>query len=101
MSTAMCCKISIMIRTQIQLPDELYRRAKQVAEERELSLAEMARRGLELFLARFPCQAVQPAAWQIPRIDGGGIRLPLANLRTIAADNEASRDSRSKSHRKR
>ena len=101
MSADVCCKNDSIIRTQIQLPDELYRRAKQVAEDRELSLAEMARRGLELFFARFPRQARQPEAWQIPRIDGGGIRIPLPNLRTIAADEEASRDSRSKSHRRR
>ena len=35
-----------MIRTQIQLPDELYRRVKRLAAEREMSLAEMTRRGL-------------------------------------------------------
>lgn len=39
-----------MTRTQIQLPDELYRRAKEVAEAREVSLAELIRNGLELLL---------------------------------------------------
>ena len=43
-----------MTRTQIQLPDELYQRAKAFAAQRELSLAEVTRRGLELFLDRFP-----------------------------------------------
>ena len=43
-----------MKRTQIQLPDELYQRAKAFAAQRELSLAEVTRRGLELFLDRFP-----------------------------------------------
>lgn len=79
-----------MIRTQIQLPDELYRRAKQVAEQREISLAEMARRGLELFLARFPRSESAPEAWRMPCIDGGGIMPPLADLHTIAADDEAA-----------
>jgi hypothetical protein len=40
-----------MTRTQIQLPDELYQRAKAFAAQRELSLAEVTRRGLELFLS--------------------------------------------------
>lgn len=36
-----------MVRTQIQLPDELYQEAKRLCEEREMSLAELARRGIE------------------------------------------------------
>ena len=36
-----------MTRTQIQLPDELYREAKALCDEREMSLAELARRGIE------------------------------------------------------
>lgn len=46
-----------MTRAQIQLPDELYQRAKAFAAQRELSLAEVTRRGLELFLDRLwkPC----------------------------------------------
>ena len=31
-----------MVRTQIQLPDYLYKEVKRIAEERELSLAELA-----------------------------------------------------------
>lgn len=36
-----------MIRTQIQLPDELYAQAKKLCEEKEISFAEFARRGVE------------------------------------------------------
>ncbi len=36
-----------MVRVQIQLPDGLYREAKRLCEEREMSLAELARRGIE------------------------------------------------------
>jgi len=36
-----------MIRAQIQLPEDLYREAKRLCEEREMSLAELARRGVE------------------------------------------------------
>lgn len=36
-----------MIKTQIQLPDALYQELKRVAREREMSLAEVLRRGAE------------------------------------------------------
>ena len=39
-----------MTRTQIQLPDELYRKAKALAADREISLAELVRHGLEHML---------------------------------------------------
>ena len=36
-----------MIRTQIQLPEDVYLEAKRLCEAREVSMAELARRGLE------------------------------------------------------
>ena len=78
-----------MTRTQIQLPDELYQRAKTFAAERELSLAEITRRGLELFLDRFPRSGPERAAWQLPKVEGRGIKLPLESLRDLATDGEA------------
>lgn len=83
-----------MTRTQIQLPDELYQRAKRVAAERELSLAEMTRRGLELFLARFSDAPAPKAGWSLPKVQGGGIKVPLAKLREIAAEEEGMRKLR-------
>jgi hypothetical protein len=80
-----------MTRTQIQLPDELYQRAKAFAAQRELSLAEVTRRGLELFLDRFPSTEPTRSAWQLPRVDAGGIKVPLDSLRDIAADDESNR----------
>lgn len=80
-----------MTRTQIQLPDELYQRAKAFAAERELSLAEVTRRGLELFLDRFPSGEPTHVAWQLPCVDAGGIKVPLEDLRDIAADDESNR----------
>ena len=44
-------KDTTMVRTQIQLPDDLYARAKKLCESREISLAEMARRGIEYILS--------------------------------------------------
>ncbi len=83
-----------MTRTQIQLPDDLYRRAKTFAAQRELSLAEITRRGLELFLDRFPTDKPQGGKWQLPRVDGGGLRVPLADLRDISTDDESTRSLR-------
>jgi hypothetical protein len=80
-----------MTRTQIQLPDELYQRAKAFAAQRELSLAEVTRRGLELFLDRFPSTGPAHGAWTLPRVDAGGIKVPLETLRDIAADDESKR----------
>ena len=80
-----------MIRTQIQLPDELYQRAKSFAAERELSLAEITRRGLELFLDRFPKPEPERRDWQLPKVDGGGIKVPLELLRELANRDEVER----------
>ncbi len=43
-----------MIKTQVQLPDELYKEAKRIARERELSLAEVMRRGIEYMAHVYP-----------------------------------------------
>jgi len=80
-----------MTRTQIQLPDALYQRAKAFAEERELSLAAVTRRGLELFHDRFPSTEPARGAWTLPRVDAGGIKVPLENLSDLAADDESNR----------
>lgn len=56
-----------MIKTQIQLPDRLYQEAKRVARERELSLAEVVRRGVEYITRVYPPVTGQPnAEWQLP-----------------------------------
>jgi len=80
-----------MTRTQIQLPDDLYRRAKSFAAARELSLAEVTRRGLELFLDRFPEKEPSSAEWKIPTFDGGGMLVSLEELREISREEEANR----------
>lgn len=80
-----------MTRTQIQLPDRLYERAKAFAADRELSLAEITRRGLELFLDRYAQPMTPTPQWHLPRVDGGGIKVPLEQLTKIAATDEATR----------
>ncbi len=60
-----------MIKTQIQLPDDLYRAIKRVAAEKEWSLAETLRRGAEQLLQQFPVPppgvpSLDPQPWQPP-----------------------------------
>jgi hypothetical protein len=83
-----------MTRTQIQLPDELYQRAKAFAAERELSLAEITRRGLELFLERYPETPSPNRSWTLPKFDGGGIKVALENLGELTTDEEVTRSLR-------
>lgn len=55
-----------MIRTQIQLPDPLYRQARQVARGREISLAELVRRGLEYMISVAPESDAGKGQWNPP-----------------------------------
>ena len=55
-----------MIRTQIQLPDEIYRAAKELAARKEWSLAEVVRRGVESILLSYPEQFSSSKEWQLP-----------------------------------
>jgi len=55
-----------MVRTQIQLPDDLYRDAKRLAEEHEITLAEVVRRGLEHMIRIYPPRDVTASGWRLP-----------------------------------
>lgn len=61
-----------MIRTQIQLPDPLYKRAKDVAVLRDWSLAEVVRRALEHYVDRFSDELPSGGTWEFPVLDFGG-----------------------------
>jgi hypothetical protein len=63
-----------MIKTQVQIPEKLYREAKRVAEEREWSFAEVMRRGLEYMTRTHP------------PVEGHGIELPVLPARAFAED---------------
>ena len=54
-----------MIKTQIQLPDQMYYALKKVAEQQEWSLAETIRRGSELLLNRYPSEN-SLVHWKLP-----------------------------------
>ncbi len=80
-----------MIKTQIQLPDSLYREAKRVARERELSLAEVLRRGVEYITRVYPpLTATDGRAWRLPKPVHTHLRpgVTLENLRDWAAGDE-------------
>ena len=57
-----------MIKTQVQIPDHLYREAKRVAEEYEISFAEVVRRGLERVIPAFPRRGAA-GPWSLPVLD--------------------------------
>jgi hypothetical protein len=80
-----------MTRTQIQLPDELYKRAKALSEEREISLAEIARRGIELFLARFPQPLPERKKWVPPCVSLGAPLVSPEQMREISSHDESMR----------
>jgi len=56
-----------MTRTQIQLPDDVYARARKVCERREISFAELSRRGLEYILSVYAQEPSAQKEWQLPK----------------------------------
>lgn len=73
-----------MTRTQVQLPDALYARAKQVAEGQEMSLAELVRRGLE-HMVRVHRASAEKAEWRLPEpVALGPFLAPVEEWREMA-----------------
>jgi hypothetical protein len=70
-----------MVRTQIQLPDAVYARARRVAKAKEISLAELARRGIETILDQYPAPELIGADWTPPKVRSGGVKVPLERLK--------------------
>lgn len=56
-----------MTRTQIQLPDDVYERARKVCESREISMAELARRGFEYMMSVYSQDPTPNQDWQPPK----------------------------------
>jgi len=56
-----------MVRTQVQLPDPLYREVKRIAEQQEWSVTEVIRRGAERMVRVYPA---------IKRPGPDGLKLP-------------------------
>jgi hypothetical protein len=99
-----------MIKTQVQIPDELFDRAKRMAAAKEWSFAELVRRGLEQMTARQPMPGSGGGEWRLPdavalglegdpfaaedwreeaNLAAGAARLIAARLREEAARYEA------------
>jgi hypothetical protein len=56
-----------MVRMQVQIPDDLFARAKKVAAQNEWSFAEIVRRGLEQMVLRHPEGSSSPSSdWRLP-----------------------------------
>lgn len=56
-----------MIKTQVQIPDRLYHEAKRIASEREMSFAEVVRRGIECILTVYPPNPCSVGKWSLPQ----------------------------------
>lgn len=78
--------MDVMVRIQIRLPERLHEEAKRVSREREISLAEVVRRGLEHMIRVHP---LPPAAtvWEPPQPRAlGTFRRPVKEWRMLAND---------------
>ena len=75
-----------MTKTQIQVPEELFREIKSFAKAREWSLAETFRRGAELLLEVYDGTPFRPAAPWVPPISTtvGWKGLNAEQLRDVA-----------------
>ena len=59
-------QFAIMVKTQIQFPERLYREAKRISTEYEMSFAEVVRRGLEEAIKAYPPGRTPPDQWELP-----------------------------------
>lgn len=61
-----------MTRTQIQLPEPLFGRLRRIAQVRDISVAEVIRRGMEIYV--MSCPEAEPVAkpWKLPVLRGSG-----------------------------
>ena len=76
-----------MIKTQVQFPDELYHEAKRVAREREMSFAEVVRRGVEYIARAYPPLEEASSDWAPPPpVSLGVFKAPVSDWRLIAND---------------
>ncbi len=56
-----------MVKTQVQIPDQLFRDAKRLAAENEMSFAEVVRRGLEEIVRHHPPGRSRADQWTLPQ----------------------------------
>ena len=82
-----------MIKTQVQLQDELYYKAKAIADQREWSLAEVVRRGIEYMALAYPVKA-STKPWALPMLKSGDFRpnFDQLDLKALSASDELRED---------
>ena len=64
-----------MVKTQVQIPDHLFREAKRIASESEMSFAHVVRLGLEMVVLARPAGRQPASQWKVPK--GKNMGLPL------------------------
>lgn len=64
-----------MVKTQVQIPDHLFKEAKRMAAESEMSFAHVVRLGLEMVLKARPAGRQPASQWTVPK--GKNMGLPL------------------------
>ena len=89
-----------MIRTQIQLPDSVFARARKFCDEREISLAELARRGIEYMLNAYSQNSGLNDAWELPKpLDLGWTGLSHEQIKDEAQSTSAEQTNFKKRRR--
>lgn len=79
-----------MIKTQVQIPDDLFDRAKQVAAAKEWSFAEIVRRGLEYMTQTNPPNRHPAKEWRLPEaVDMGQPQVPENEWTTLSHEDGA------------
>jgi hypothetical protein len=87
-----------MVKTQIQLPDHLFREAKRIAAEYEMSFAEVVRRSLERTMPGYPPRSSAP--WHPPEpLDLGPVLAPVEEWRLLANEQPPGIPTPSRRHR--
>ena len=80
-----------MKRTQIQLPDPLYREVKRIARLRDWSIAEVVRRALEQMVREFPPDKASGEWRPPPGMDLGAPKIDVRRWRESLADDQEQR----------
>jgi hypothetical protein len=80
-----------MIRTQIQLPDELDRDLRALAAKKEWTLAETLRRGAEMLLAAHHAAGSPGRRLPLPAVNLGAPRVPENEWRELANQADETR----------
>ena len=78
-----------MIKTQVQLPEELYYMAKAIADQREWTLAEVMRRGLKDMALTYTVRT-SSKPWEIPVLKSGDFQpnIDQLDLKAFAESDE-------------